>query len=138
MSCGLHVAHRCQLIRSVHPPAAKFNQHLRGGDDDGRPVDVVANAVFFFTASYFSTALLLALGADDLLASSASFVFLVFTRYLHFVNRAAYGVAGRLLAALGAFRRLLVRKPAPAPDNPAWRDRADDRDFFWNGHWLPL
>jgi hypothetical protein len=147
MSCGVHVAHRGQLLRSLHPPAAKLNHNLRGGDDDRRPVDAVADTAILFTVSYFSTALFLALGADDLVISGLTTIVFIFNRYLHVVNRAAYGVAGRLLAVLGAFRRFLLHKPGGPPDdpagrvgadNPAGRDRAYDREFFWDGHWLPL
>lgn len=148
MRCGIHVAHRGQLLRSVHPALRKHDHHaLRGGNDELHPIDHAANAIFIFTASYFATAFLLALGADELVVSGFTTIVFVFTRYLHFVNRAAYGVAGRLLGVLGALRGLLFHRPGPAADHPARAaaaraaarmDRADDRDYFWNGQWLPF
>lgn len=164
MSCGVHVAHRGQLLRSLHPtvrqlvrgmdlqlspadtePADHKPADLRGGAGDDRgPVDAVADTAILFTVSYFSTALFLALGADDLLAGGLSLFFYVATRYLRVLHRAAFGAAGRVLAAAGALRGLLLRRPGPAADHPAarpahpGRDRDEYRDYFWNGHWLPF
>jgi hypothetical protein len=150
MSCGVHVAHRGQLLRSLHPPvrkpdgASKLRADLRGGDDDRRPVHAVADTAILFTVSYFSTAFFLALGADELVLSGLTTIVLIFNRYLHVVNRAAYGVAGRLLGVLGALRGLLYHRPGPAADHPgagpapAGMDRDNYRDYYWNGHWLPF
>jgi hypothetical protein len=148
MLSGIHLAHRVQLLRGLHPTVHKLNSprfqcDLRGGiDDEFNGVDFVANTAILFTVSYFSTALSLALGADDLLASGISFVFLIATRYLHTLHRAAYGVAGKLLSVVAACRKFIFRPsttdhPAPTPA-PTGMDRADYRDFYWNGHWLPI
>ena len=145
MRCGIHVAHRGQLLRSVHPALRKHDHHaLRGGNDELHPIDHAANAIFIFTASYFATAFLLALGADELVVSGFTTLVFAFTRYLHLVNRAAYGVAGRILAVLGALRGLLFHRPGPTANHPgagpaaARMDRADHREYFWNGEWLPF